>query len=63
MNKVRFYFTDIETARQVLREGQGRCFINVNKTLRDGFIDLWTHDANKTAVKYGARIGETIATM
>lgn len=58
MIKYRFVFINKEQARQVLIAARGPVDININKTLADGFIDLYAMDeshAERIATKYNAR--------
>lgn len=49
----RFYFADLEKAREHLRTWSGRANIYIADTLKAGFIDLWSYDPDKTAEKFG----------
>jgi hypothetical protein len=59
----RFYFKDLNHAKAVLRESMQGAFFCMNKTLAQGFIDLYAMDeshAERIAEKYNAKRGEII---
>lgn len=59
----RFYFTDLKHARAQMQRGFQGAYINIQRTLDDGFIDLYAMDnahADIIAQKYKAIKGEIL---
>jgi hypothetical protein len=60
----RFFINDPEKARAEFRTWTGQVDINIARTLANGFIDQWTHNAPETiAEKIGADKWEQIKTI
>lgn len=58
-----FYFTDLNHARAQMRAGFQGMYINIQRTIDDGFLDLYAMDnahADRIAKKYKATKGKIL---